>query len=241
MILADDDYLTIARLMKEDREKVLFYIQKEDTKVGKRFAKEYKFPQWSYSFYTVPDSRNTYLIWFYALNKKEVIDNYFWNGSCLLLNSSDGKRYAYCLRPQKDVDTAEKFDSIQIYSGHFFSRYKERMKLPASLNEYEVMTTFFGRNILYFYGLKSDKVMKKPEKYKDAMAYKIDDGVIFGSEQWLPYKNGQLLVMNNKTFLSNDILKENQKENMPSQRDARDTVMDSIFRDKVFKSLKIKR
>lgn len=238
MILADNDYVAIINQIKDDMEKVLYYVNKEDAKALRMFKKEHKYPQWTYSIITLPDSHNQYLIWFYALNKKEVQDNYFWGGSCLLVNDKDGKRIVYRYRPQKDTDTGEVIESLQVYNGHFFSRYKERMKLPDNLNTFDVMTTFFGRNAMYFYGLNNDKVMKKPEKYKDAMAYKIDDGVVFGSETFLPYKNDKLCVMHINTFLSSNILKQSQKENIPSQAKARGVVLDRIFRDKVMKSLK---
>jgi len=237
MILADNDYVTIVEQMKDDAEKVLYYVNKEDAKALRKFKKERSYPQWTYSLVTLPDSRNQYLLWFYALNKKEVQDNYFWGGSCLLVNDKDGKRIVYRYRPQKDTDTGDVIESLQVYNGHFFSRYKERMKLSDDLNAYEVMTIFFGRNALYLYGLNNEKVMKKPEKYKDAMAYRIDDGVIFGSESYVPYKNDELHVMLNNTFLSSDILKQSQKENIPGQIKARSVVLDRIFRDKAMKAI----
>ena len=226
MILADSDYPTIYKGIKSELDKVAFAVKKEEGKAKKIFYNSATFPCCHNTTYTVPSSQNKYLIWYYCHNPKEAQFCTYYYGFSLLLTDSDGKQFAVLCRPYKNKERKRE-ESIQVFSGHFFSRYRERMKLGNKMSTYDLMTFFFGRNVPYMGKLDWKELTVKPEHYKDSpSAWRIDDGVTFAAEYQLTLDNGKSLhVTKHNTFLSESVLKNEQKPHVPSNFIMRESIM----------------
>ena len=106
----------------------------------------------------------------------------------------------------------ERWDCLQVYDGHFFSRFRERMKLSSTLSTNEVIATFFGRNGGYFTKLNYEDIVLKKNRHKGNSAWGVDDGVILSEE----HNMGRFWVFIHNTFLSWPDLKPSQADATPS-------------------------
>lgn len=219
MILCTDDYPRIFEQMQDEREKVRYYLHKNRKKIDKKLRQTRTVPVWHCETLTMPKTRNTYLLYYYAMTWKEVMHGECFVGAPLLLTDNDGHRIAILHRKMRahgpGVD--ETLEELQVYSGHFFSRYKERMHLDRNLTPNEVIATFFGRNGGYFAKLPYDQMVLEKNRSKSNCAWGIDDGVTLAEETDM----GRFLVVKHKTFLSRAELKPGQDDATPSQYDMR--------------------
>lgn len=136
MIIFNGDYDRIYRQMLDEDAKVKYYIDKLQGGIVKKFRQQRTFPIWHYEQITLPKSNNTYLIYYYVKDAVEAnrMFNHFW-GALLLLNTNNGNRVILSLREvtlrELKIDTLQLKDhethELQVYSGHFFSRYRERV------------------------------------------------------------------------------------------------------------------
>lgn len=227
MILSNTDEITIFNTLAKEQEKVDYAVRKAFNKAKSNFFKCNRFPYVYTELYTHPESKNTYLIYYYADSKKAAMYVTVHSGGVLLVNEDNGNRSVYRIRLFTDVVKEnsiydEEFDSLSHYTGHFFSRYRERAKVSSDYNTLEGIAIFFGRNSRFDAKLHENEVIKFPEKYKNCVAYQIQDGVTFGSE----YKKGNILCVEYKTFLSSSELKENQMEHVMQTNDLYEIIED---------------
>lgn len=218
MILSTDNYQRIYDQMRDERERTRYYLRKNLKKMEKRMRSARSVPVWYCETIKMPKTNNTYLLYYYALTWPEVKAGSCWFGAPLLLNDENGYRVAIMLRPmtERDFQTGEDkaYDSLQVYSGHFFSRYRERMGFSASLSTDELFSSFFGRNEGYFAELDYDKIVLEKNRHKGNIAFGIDDGVTLAEKTVL---DSGVRIFKHNTFLSRNELKENQEEAVPSQ------------------------
>lgn len=218
MILSTDNYKRIYEQLLDEQVKVHYYLQKNANKMNKQLRSAKSIPVWYCETITMPKTNNTYLLYYYAATKGEVITGSCWSGAPLLINDENGHRVAVMLRKMTESDprakTETKYMSLQVYSGHFFSRYRERMNLSASLSSNDVITAYFGRNEGYFSELDYDKIVLEKNRHKGNSAFGIDDGVTLAEVTRL---DGGLVVFKHNTFLSRSELKDSQEEATPSR------------------------
>lgn len=222
MILSTDNYQRIYEQMLDERERVRYHLQKNAKKMDKLLRSARTVPVWYCETLTMPKTSNTYLLYYYALNRGEVVSGSYWKGAPLLVNDENGHRVAIMFRKMKEcrVGTNKEvpYESLQVYSGHFFSRYRERMNFPSNMTTNEVVTSFFGRNEGYFAKLDYDQFVLEQNRHKGNRAFGVDDGVTLAEETIL---DSGVRVFKHKTFLSRRELKSSQERATPSQDEMR--------------------
>jgi len=211
MILPGTSPDEIFRAMMREQEKVVYATNKIINKAKKAFFRCNRFPYIYTELYTVPDSKNTYLLYYYSDSKEAAMYDAVHTGNVLLVNEDNGSRSVYRIRKFSDV-MAEKsifekrYDLLTHFTGHFFSRYRERGGISNEYSPLELIGLYFGRNGYFEAKLYEDNVVKFPDKYKDCAAFQVRDGIIFGSEE----TRDNLFYMINRTFVSHSMLKDNQ-------------------------------
>lgn len=232
MILYDSTDAEIYLAMKEELPKVAYYVSKEEKNAFKCFRDAKKFPALYHKMYTVPSSMNKYLVWYYAMTFDEYKSATYYYGNALIINDHKhpDKWKAVACRRQRLPDK-KPVESLQIYTGHFFSRYRERVLLDGFPKVNDVVTTFFGRNVAFQYRLEFEKLNINYEKYhfKNGAAWRIDDGVTLGEEEWITVNGKDVHVVKHNTFLSQSILKDGQKDYVPSRKETRQTIMSTVL------------
>lgn len=217
MILSTDTYQRIYEQMNDERDRVLYYLRKNEKKVFKRYRQTRDLPVWYCETIHLPKTHNTYLLYYYAESEMEIRDEACWYGAPLLINDEHGHRMAVLLRTmiERDEKTGkeESYDTLHVYSGHFLSRYRERMRLPDTLSTDELIATYFGRNQGYFASLDYDQFVLEKNRHKCNCAFGIDDGVTFADETIL---ESGVRVLKHNTFLTRKELKGEQVDAMPS-------------------------
>lgn len=227
MIIFDGDYERIFHQMVGEEKKVDYYLNKCSNGIVKRYRQTRTFPVWYSEAVTIPSSQNTYMFYYYAKNADELDRFNHFYGALLLLNENNGKRMVITLRSMtlrelvkggyRDIDSM----GMQVYSGHFFSRYRERMNLPSDLSANDVILTFFGRNGHYFSQLDYDKIVLEKNRHKGNSAFGIEDGIILSEEK----DYGSFHLFKHNTFLSYSTLKQSQKDATPPISWMRDQVV----------------
>lgn len=218
MILSTDNYQRIYDQLRNEREAVRYHLRKNEKYMEKRMRSARSVPVWCCDTITMPKTGNTYLLYYYALTWNEIRGGTCWNGAPLLVNDENGHRVAIMLRHMMERDTETKeemsYDTLQVYSGHFFSRYRERMGLPDRLSTNDVIATFFGRNEGYFAELDYDEFILEKNRHKGNRVYGVDDGVTLAEVTVL---DSGVRVFKHNTFLSRNELKGQQVCATPSQ------------------------
>lgn len=222
MILSTDNYQRIYSQLRDEREAVRYHLRKNEKYMEKRMRSARTVPVWCCDTITMPKTGNTYLLYYYAATWGEVSTGSCWSGAPLLVNDENGRRVAFMYRYMSERDTETKaeiaYDTLQVYSGHFFSRYRERMGLPDRLSTNDVIATFFGRNEGYFAELDYDEFILEKNRHKGNRVYGVDDGVTLAEVTKL---DSGVMVFKHNTFLSRNELKGNQVGATPSREHLR--------------------
>lgn len=218
MILADSPPEVVFKTLEDEKPKILYALEKYERRAYKDFLQTKRFPFVWCDTYTVPSSHNTYLIWYYADNKKTAAVRTY-NGTALMLDDSKGNKLFYLRRTFSEVDDdarriPETKYVLHMYTGHFFSRYRDRFDVKSVYKGNEIPALFFGRNVLCEAKLYEDMVVKRADKYKDCAVYQVRDGITFGSETTFNVGSREVLSIVFKTFVSFDMLKEQQKDHV---------------------------
>lgn len=116
-------------------------------KVVKEFRKVRRFPAWQCYEYTHQESRNKYLISFYAASVKQIekpdvdyIGVTFDRGGRVVI-----KWETWLYRKGSPMDFVNT-RAISYYCGHFFSRYRERVWPNVEMSANELICRYFTRN-----------------------------------------------------------------------------------------------
>lgn len=222
MILYDTDYADIYRQMSAEREKVEYWKIKGSKKILKEFKKSPTVPVFHHEIRTMPDTHNKYLFWYYAMTRAECDHETCFAGAVLLMNDKHGKRVAICLKTMSEMDYPDlDIDSLQIFSGHFFSRYKERYTYLQDSNTITLMVQFFGRNGGYMAEVDYNEFTLEKNRKAHGSAWGMDDGVTIASKEWVDVDGKKIFVTKHHTFLSRKELKPDQLAVLPSQEQMR--------------------
>lgn len=222
MILYDEDYANIYRQMSEEKIKVEYWKTKNTKKILKQFKRSPTVPVFYHEIRTMPDTNNKYLLWYYASTRNECEKETCYAGAVLLLDDKDGKRIAICLKTLSEMNHPDwNIDSLQIFSGHFFSRYKQRYPSLKDTDPIGLMVQFFGRNGGYMYEVDYNEFTLEKSRKPHGSAWGMDDGVTFASKKWIDIGSTKIFVTKHHTFLSRKELKPNQLAVLPSQSEVR--------------------
>jgi len=222
MILYDTDYSTIYKQMSAEREKVEYWKQKNAKKVLKQFRDSPEVPIFYHEIRTMPTTNNKYLLWYYAMTRDECEEGLCYAGAVLLLHDKQGKRVAICLKTLSEMNSINAIvDTLQIFSGHFFSRYKERYPYLKEQDPISVMVQFFGRNGGYMNEVNYNDFTLEKDRKEGGSAWGMDDGVTLATKNWIEVDNKKIFVARHHTFLSRKELKPDQAAVLPSQEEMR--------------------
>lgn len=206
MILYDTPFHDAVLVMLSEWEKVTYFINRNEEKIKKHF-RELKWDGRNNVFtlkYTVPASGNTYTI-VTKPNIKEGLS--IW--SFTSVNGENNKRKIFVLKKNEGNNIDELMTGqwiLDIYTGHFLSRYKERtgsvLYGEALLIQYLENNATHGMSIPAWHVNPAINEKENPNEH----ATIVKQGLVFCSIETIQI-NGMKVVLNeNKTFVSKDDL-----------------------------------
>lgn len=152
------------------------------SKAIREFKKELKFPAWRWYEYTIPESNNKYIIFFYAESRavmeKPHVDFY------AVVYDSKG-RYIIQAYPTGYRHTEESpfqlIRQVSIYSRHFFERYNERIWKDKTIDSNEIVCRYLTRNKIGMPIEMNEQINRRLEAYGDSAkyGYRVRDGFCF--------------------------------------------------------------
>ncbi len=222
MLLPDSTYLEIYRTIVSETEKAQFALMKNENAAWKHIARADRAgePLTWHTQYQHPVSRNRYLLWYHATPKDGGKVLSLLGGIALMMDSTTGDRTLYMAKNFGRVLAGDrtKHPFLLVYTGHFLSRYRERTGVAAGGDAASLAAVFFARNLGEMNPLCPDSMILQKEKYRNAAAWQTSDGVILGSETAETLPDGRTLtVIRNNTFITHELLHENQAESVVPQ------------------------
>ena len=218
MVLENTPYDDIFITMQQEKPKVDFFLKKEEKRFLKDTVKMMMPPFMRISYYTVPESRNTYLCWHSAFNQMEIQRLAFQSGSLLCVNGEKSGRMLYELKSFRKTQKGTVLHCISenlfCYTPHFLSRYREReWHGGKQLSSDELIVTYLIRNGSFMGHLDVSKLNIRHQEYADNSAWQVTDGVVFARFRECKTTAGEcynLIKLN--TYIAKSILTESQKE-----------------------------
>ena len=232
MLLHDSSYPLILKTLRDEEEKVNFFMQKEEKRVLKDFERRacmaLPFPYVYHTVYQMPASKNTYLCWFKVSNKIDLARKICIGDAALILNDNKGKFSVYGISSYASPDGG-KSPFLYIYTAHFFSRYRERFRWGGSLSTNDLIARFFSRNSRYQFVLDFGKMNLNAEQYKDGSAFQIPDGIAFATAKTIQDDNDKNCdVIRFNTFIGFDQLKDEQSESVYTMDDYKELLAEEV-------------
>ncbi len=151
-------------------------------KAIREFKKERTFPAWRWYEYTIPSTKNKYIIFFYATNRtcieKPVVDSF------LILFDGEKRfviQWSATVYQHTEDSPLSLIRQIHAYSSHFLERYNQRILKNKSLNSNDIACIYLSRNKVGMPITMNTKINKHLEKYgEDAKyGYRVRDGFCF--------------------------------------------------------------
>lgn len=215
MILDNTPYETLHRTMTEERPKVIFALKKLFDRSQRQFQGARTLPVMAWDTYTVPKSKNKYLIWLYAQthDEKNRAPQF---GYALLVNDKNGRLNYYATEKYKLTTPAhpegEEVLLLSHYTAHFMSRYRERMGIPPSVTPYELAVTFLGRNQKLMTRDSANEINRRNSLSDDYKSFRVKDGICLIKNFKTRAADGSpVSVERYNTFLDETMLKGKQK------------------------------
>lgn len=220
MIVASMSQLERFNELFSDKKKVDFYSNKIKPKIIKEFKLEGIYPSWKWREYLHSDSKNKYIVFFYAANAKMA--NNPETDSFVVTDDKNQKIiikqevWPFVLKTGETIGTR----SISYFRSHFFKRYRERVWASNDkLSYYELICRFFTRNKDKHIIELNEEIKKDYSDYGEyaCQAFSVRDGLCLitfwneGDISTLKDKKGDFInVVLYETILSHNILKTNQ-------------------------------
>lgn len=213
MIHYNSTFQEVYRAMLDEREKTEYALHKNEEKMWKMFMRGKSRTLSHHETYRIPASNNTYLLWYYV--EEDVFGHATLFGGTVLLNQTrDGYPIYYVCKRFSNVMPGQvyKSDVLLVYTGHFFSRYRERAEVPANKNTYDLITLYLARNLRMMVPLDNDTMMNRADEYPDRIVWQVKDGIVFSTttEQGKDTRNPFTVSVQN-TFVTESMLKGRQK------------------------------
>ena len=171
-------------------------------KVVKEFRKVRRFPAWQCYEYTHQESKNKYLISFYAASFKQIekpaVD--YMGVTSDIAGRVIMKWETWLYRKDDTVDFIA-IRAISYYCGHFFSRYRERVWPNEEMSANELISRYFTRNKRPTPIKLNEDIKKSYQKYGEFAQYamQVTDGICFtdqcceGDESTVGDRNGNYI------------------------------------------------
>ena len=222
MIVPSMSNLEIFDALFADREKLQIKAKSLIPKMAKQFKKEGKFPAWRWEEYTHQKSHNRYLICFYAptLSKSDNPEIHF-----LAFMDEDRQRiviqwgcWIYQIHGSMEA-IATRY--IGYFSGHFFSRYRERIWKDVEITYNELLCRYFSRNISTVPIKLNKDIQRNYKEYGELAqyAFEVPEGTCFirqwneGDESTIGEKDSDFIsVVLYYTFVNRGMMSETQNE-----------------------------
>ena len=211
-----------AHLAKDIR-KVKYKIDYYFPKAIKDFRKTRTFPACKYYDYTVPETGNKYIIYYYLKTANDIekpLKDFF------IDIFDEGQRFIIKCGPSGYKHTPESslkaIRLFQVYTSHFLHRYNERFLKNEKLTSTEIACHYFARNQLATPIEINEDVNRNFEKYGDGgrKAFVVHDGLCFtqvglqgefyGRESCVKDKVDAMTVLF-KTFISEHEMSDGQQ------------------------------
>lgn len=191
-------------------------------KIVKQFKKEGKFPAWKWSEYIHQESRNRYQICFYAptaAHAEHPVVDY------VAFLEEDRQRIVvqwgcWMYRKHGSLDAvATRY--VGYFSGHFFSRYRERIWKDTKMTFNELICRYFSRNIATIPLELNENIQRDYKEYGELAkyAFQVPDGTCFirhwneGDEATVGEKDSDFIsVVLYYTFVNGGMMSDDQNK-----------------------------
>lgn len=222
MIVPSMSHLEICDALFADRPKLQIRAKALIPKMAKQFKKERKFPAWKWAEYTHQQSHNRYQICFYAPTLAHA-DNP--DVKYLAFLEEDHQRIVvqwgcWMYRKHGSIDAiATRY--IGYFSGHFFSRYRERIWKNVDMSFNELLCRYFSRNIATIPLELNEDIQRNYKEYGELAkyAFQVPDGTCFirhwneGDEATVGEKDSNFIsVVLYYTFVNGGMMTDAQNE-----------------------------
>ena len=222
MIVPSMSHLEICDALFADRPKLQIRAKALIPKMAKQFKKERKFPAWKWAEYTHQQSHNRYQICFYAPTLAHA-DNP--DVKYLAFLEEDHQRIVvqwgcWMYRKHGSMDAiATRY--IGYFSGHFFSRYRERIWKNVDMSFNELLCRYFSRNIATIPLELNEDIQSNYKEYGELAkyAFQVPDGTCFirhwneGDEATVGEKDSNFIsVVLYYTFVNGGMMTDAQNE-----------------------------
>ena len=244
--------LEICDALFADRPKLQIKANSLIPKIAKQFKKERKFPAWKWEEYTHQQSHNRYLICFYAATSAQADkpDVKF------LAFMEEGRQRIVVQwgcwlyhKPGSLDDIATRY--IGFFSGHFFSRYRERIWKNIDISFNELLCRYFSRNIATIPLELNEDIQRNYKEYGELAkyAFQVPDGTCFirhwneGDETTVGQKDSDFIsVVLYYTFVNGGMMTETQnkailKEGTRYIRDYYKSLFEDALKETFFRRL----
>ena len=194
-----------------------------ESKMVRKFKKAVKFPTLEIVEYTIPSSRNTYILYFYA-ESRHIAEKPVSDVLAVLFDNNRRFIVKWGLQPYKHTasDPMVATRIVNVYTSHFLQRYRERILKSPKMSVNEVACRYFMRNPNPPLMMKlNDEIMKNYQEYGETAGYgmRARDGICLTrisvqgcfddeSQRKTVDAIGHLYV----TFIDDNTLSETQKE-----------------------------
>ena len=182
MLLPSMTYKEMYDCLAADFEKVKYRKEYLKPRVVREFKKEMKFPAWKWYEYTILATGNKYIIFFYAETRSDV-ENPKVDSFCIVFDNSNNRYVFKCSVGLWVTDGGESsvIREVQVYTSHFFDRYKERYLKDSSLGSNDVVCRFLSRNMQKTPIKMNEDINRRLDKYGEGAmyGYEVDDGFCF--------------------------------------------------------------
>ncbi|MBR5660627.1 MAG: hypothetical protein IKW99_03665 [Bacteroidales bacterium] len=222
MIVTTMSPIEICKALNSDLPKLKIKANSCIPKVAKEIKKEGKYPAWKWVEYTHQDSRNKYLISFYAPTQ-----SYAGKPQIQYIAFLDDDKERVVIRwgfwpyQKRLSDEPKKMNSISYYCSHFFIRYRERVWGGRDIPYNELLCRYFTRNNASIPLEMNEEIKRDYEKYGELanISFQQRDGVCFinhwceGEEQSIGQKDSDAIaVVLYYTIITYSMLSDIQKK-----------------------------
>lgn len=175
-------HLEICNALFADKPKLDIKRQLLLPRIISKFKRENRFPAWHYEEYIHQESRNRFLISFYAASRQNAEDPLT---DLIAFMEADGERVVirWGTWPYRFPETTDCIATrtIAFYSRHFFERYRERIWPNVNISYNELLCRYFSRNRVTIPIKMNESIQRKYQEYGEEALYsfKVADGICY--------------------------------------------------------------
>lgn len=214
--------LEICDALFADRPKLQIKANSLIPKMAKQFKKERRFPAWKWAEYTHQGSHNRYLISFYAPTPAHA-DHPDVNYVAFMEEDRQQIVVQWGCWMYRKHESLENIATryVGYFSGHFFSRYRERIWKDVEMSHNELISRYISRNIATIPLELNEDIQRNYKEYGELAkyAFQVPDGTCFirhwneGDEATIGQKDSNFVsVVLYYTFVNGGMMCETQNK-----------------------------